>query len=183
MRILNKRYRTNKVRTFWSSGSNSALRYLGLDHFGSLVRTFAKYKWDYWIRNFSMLDKLARLCICSQQRISTSLMVFPRTDENILVVREARTVLREEVIIFSWSSRGLSLIERNLKKWILSTKSSCIKRLTKMVFLWGLWCATEDIPDIHVVKAAWVKYYGDLTALNWRRWLRYCSFVAVQPVG
>ena len=28
-----------------------------------------------------------------------------------------------------------------------------------------------------------VKHYGDLTVLNWRRWLRYCSFVVVTPVG
>ena len=41
-------------------------------------------------------------------------MVFPRTDENIQAVREASFVLREEVIIFSWCSRALSLIERNL---------------------------------------------------------------------
>ena len=63
-------------------------------------------------------------------------MVFPGTDKNIQAVREACAVLlREEIIIFSWCSRGLSLIERNLKKWILSTKSSCIKRLTKMAFI------------------------------------------------
>ena len=33
------------------------------------------------------------------------------------------------------------------------------------------------------IKAAWVNHYGDLTVLNWRRWLRYCSFVVVKPVG
>ena len=65
------------------------------------VQKFAKYKWDYGIRNFSVLDKLVRLCICSQLR------VFPRadenTDENIQAVSEACTVLlRGEVIIFSW---------------------------------------------------------------------------------
>ena len=31
-------------------------------------------------------------------------------------------------IIFNWSSHGLSVVERNLKKWILSAKSSCIRR-------------------------------------------------------
>ena len=42
-------------------------------------------------------------------------MVFPRTNESIQAIREAFTVLlREEVIIFSWCSRGLSLIQRNL---------------------------------------------------------------------
>ena len=38
------------------------------------VRTFAKYKWDYGIRNFSELDRLVRFCICSQHR------VFPLLD-------------------------------------------------------------------------------------------------------
>ena len=28
-----------------------------------------------------------------------------------------------------------------------------------MVFIWGLWYGTEDIPKIHVVKVAWVKHY------------------------
>ena len=47
-------------------------------------------------------------------------MVIPRTDENIEAVREVRTVpLPEEVINFIWYSRGLPLIERNLKKGIL----------------------------------------------------------------
>ena len=49
-------------------------------------------------------------------------MVFPCTNENIQPVKEACTVLlREEVIIFSWYCRGLSLIQRNLKKCILFT--------------------------------------------------------------
>ena len=34
----------------------------------------------------------------------------------------------------------------------------------------------------HAVKAAWVKHYGELTVLNWRRWLRYCNFLVVKPV-
>ena len=52
-------------------------------------------------------------------------MVFARTDKNMQIVREAFTVLlREEVIIFSWCGRGVALIERNFKKWILSKKSS-----------------------------------------------------------
>ena len=97
------------------------------------VRKFGKYRRNYEIRNFSVVGKLARLCICSQQGISPSLIVFPCTDENIQgieniqAVRVACTVLREEVINFSWCSCGLSLIERNLKKWVLPTKSSCIK--------------------------------------------------------
>ena len=76
-----------------------------------------------------MLDKLVRFCISSQDRVSSFLMVFPCRDKNTQAVKEARIVLlREEVIILSWFSRGLSLLERNLKKCIFSTKSSCIKR-------------------------------------------------------
>ena len=52
-----------------------------------------------------------------------------------------------------------------------------------MVFIWWLWCATEDIPEEMVVKAAWVKNDKNLTVLSWRRWLRCCSFVVVKPVG
>ena len=99
---------------------------------------------------------------------------------------EASTVLlREEVIIFSWCSGGLSLIERNLKKWNLSAKSSCIRRETKIAFIWGLCCATEDVPEdiLHAVKVAWMKHYGDLTVLNWKRSLRYGNFIVVKTVG
>ena len=50
-------------------------------------------------------------------------------------------------ITFSWSSHGLSLIERNMKKWILSRKSPCIRRKTTKTFICGLWCAREGIPE------------------------------------
>ena len=79
------------------------------------------------MKNFSMLDKLVRLCICSQHRL------FPRRDRNIQAIRKACTALQTEVIflagtvvvcysfketlrrdcttnrsdIFSWCSRGL----------------------------------------------------------------------------
>ena len=33
------------------------------------VRKFSEHKWDYGIRNFSVLDKLVRLCIYSQNRV------------------------------------------------------------------------------------------------------------------
>ena len=132
MLIPDKRYRTNTVRPFWGTRSTSA--YL-ITHTSVLtisvgsLRKYAKYKWDYGIRNFSGLDKLVRLCICSKHRVfPLPWCFFSHTDENIQAVKEACTVLREEVIIFSWCSRGLSLIETNLKKWILLKKSSCIKR-------------------------------------------------------
>ena len=48
-----------------------------------------------------------------------------KTDQ---AVREGSTVLlREEAIILNWCYRRLSLIERNLNNWILSTNNSCIK--------------------------------------------------------
>ena len=81
-----------------------------------------KYKRDYEIKNFSVLDKLVRSSICSQHR------VFPgmKTDQ---AVKEGSTVLlQEEVILLSWCCRRLSLIERNLNNWILSTNSFCIKK-------------------------------------------------------
>ena len=68
-----------------------------------------------------MLDKLVRFSICSQYRVFRRM----KTDQ---AVREGSTVLlREEVIILNWCYRRLSLIERNLNNWILSTNNSCIK--------------------------------------------------------
>ena len=81
------------------------------------------------------------------QSIYPSLMVFPLMDGKIEIVREVCAALRVEMIIVSWCSRGLSLIERNLKNWILLTKKSCIRRKTKVTIICGLWCATEDIPE------------------------------------
>ena len=118
MRVLNKRYQANTVRTLWGNWSASASKYLSLDHFG---------KYNCGIRDFSVLDKLVRLCISSQHPVfPLPWWYFPVRMERFKVA--ACTVLRVEVIIFSCYSRGLSLIERNLKKWILSTKSSCIRR-------------------------------------------------------
>ena len=69
MRIPEKRYRTNTVRTFWDTPSTSALRPLVSTISLGSVRKCEKYKWDYGIRNFSLLDKLVRFCICSQHRV------------------------------------------------------------------------------------------------------------------
>ena len=56
------------------------------------------------------------------------------------------------VITFSWSSHGLSLIKRNLKKWILSTNSSCIRRKTTKTFLYVENSVLQKIfQKIHVV--------------------------------
>ena len=51
---------------------------------------------------------------------------------------------RVAVITFSLSNHGLSFVERNLKVWILSKKSYCIRRKTTKMFICGLWCATKD---------------------------------------
>ena len=117
----------------------------------------------------------------TKQGISTSLMVFPRTARTTQSVREGFTEPTVDVIIFSWCSRGFihfiyfihfdnfihlinsfihsfirglrfhSFIERNLKKWILSTKSSCIGRY---VVHFGV--LQKIFPKMHVVKAAWL---------------------------
>ena len=53
-----------------------------------------------------------------------------------------------------------------------------------MVFICRLWCATENIhEDACIVKAVWVKHYGDLTVMNWSRWKKYCSLSVIKPVG
>ena len=102
------------------------------------------------------------------QGISTSLLVFPLpcTDET-----SKRSLYHETksstVTIFNWSSHSLPLVKRNLKKWILSAKSSCIGNKTAETFMYGLWCGTEDIPvdSMHVVNRA-ARKYGDLATLN-----------------
>ena len=124
MRIPEKRYQTNKVRTIWCTWSASALMYSILTISVGTARKFAIYNRNDGITNFKVLDMLMTLCICSQHR------VFPlpwwyftvpqeRLSQSEHMVRDACTVLRVEVIIFSWGSGGLSLIERNLKKWIM----------------------------------------------------------------
>ena len=99
-------------------------------------------------RNFSVLDKLVRFCICYQERVfPLPWWYFPVRMKTLAFGKACTVLLWEEMIIFSWCSYGLPLIERNLKKWILSTKSSCIKRQAKMALIWGLWCSTKDIPE------------------------------------
>ena len=124
MRIHNIRYQTNTIRTFWGTWSASA--FFVLDLFGRYCTKICESKWGYGIKNFSALDKMVSFCICSQHR------VLPLPWWWFLVrmerLREAFTVLRVELMIFSWCSRGFSPIDWNLKKWILSTNSFCIRR-------------------------------------------------------
>ena len=51
-------------------------------------------------------------------------MVYPCTDGKIQTVREACAVLRIEVIILSWCSRGVSLMERNFSEEIVDDACS-----------------------------------------------------------
>ena len=90
------------------------------------ARKFAEYKWKYRVRSFNVLEKLVRLPIYSYRRVFSlpgwyfSLLVGWKDSEKL--------VLRVAVIIFSWFGLSLSLIEGNLRNWILSKKSSCIIR-------------------------------------------------------
>ena len=84
-----------------------------------------EYKWSYRIRHFSVLDKLLRLRICSWHR------VFPLSCTDETSKRSLCHKTRSSsVIIFNWSSHGLSLVEWNLKKWtlLITLSSSCIRR-------------------------------------------------------
>ena len=64
-------------------------------------------------------------------------MIFPCTDENVQAVREAYTVLlQEEVIIFRWFSRGLSLEETELVE-----EEFLHKKVNKNgVYMWTMLC-------------------------------------------
>ena len=48
IQIPDKRYRTNTFRTFWSTRSTSALRYLGLDHFSRFGTKICKIQVRLW---------------------------------------------------------------------------------------------------------------------------------------
>ena len=76
-----------------------------------------------------------------------------------------KLVARATVIILNWSDHGLPLIERNLKKWILSTKSSCIRRQTTKSLICGLCALHKIFQNMYVVKKV-ARHYGDLTTLN-----------------
>ena len=42
-----------------------------------IARKFPKYKWDYGIRNFSVLDKSMRLCVCLNNFFSNKVFPLP----------------------------------------------------------------------------------------------------------
>ena len=50
-------------------------------------------------------------------------------------------------------------------------------------FICGLWCAIEDFPEDACRVNKLVGHYGDLTSLNWSRWLKYYIFYVVKPAG
>ena len=66
-------------------------------------------------------------------------------NEKIDRKKEACTTIAQIAITtFSLPTPGLSFIERNLKVWILSKKSYCIRRKTTKTFICGLWYETKD---------------------------------------
>ena len=50
--IANKRYQTNTIRTFESTWSASALRYLGLDHFGRYRTKICETQVKLWNKKY-----------------------------------------------------------------------------------------------------------------------------------
>ena len=52
MQILNRRHLTNPARTFWGTWSTSALRYLGLDHFGRPRTNTCRIQVKLWSKKF-----------------------------------------------------------------------------------------------------------------------------------
>ena len=92
-----------------------------------------------------------------------------------------KLALQLAVIVVNWSSRGLSLVERNLKKGILLMISSCV--ISKDVYMWIVvyYRRYSRGCTVHAVKA--VRKLGDLTALNWSSWLKYYSFFVVKLAG
>ena len=88
MQIPDKRYQTNTVRTFWCTLTTSALSYLGLGRFGTKIW---EIKWDYWIRNLSVSEKLVRLCIYSQHRVFPLLWwYFPVRMKTLLLLKHSQ---------------------------------------------------------------------------------------------
>ena len=91
MQIPGKRYQTNTVRTFWCTLTTSALSYLGLGRFGTKIW---EIKWDYWITNLSVSEKLVRLCIYSQHRVFPLLWwYFPVRMKTLLLKHSQQTFL------------------------------------------------------------------------------------------
>ena len=88
MQIPGKRYQTNTVRTFWCTLTTSALSYLGLGRFGTKIW---EIKWDYWITNLSVSEKLVRLCIYSQHRVFPLLWwYFPVRMKTLLLLKHSQ---------------------------------------------------------------------------------------------
>ena len=52
-----------------------------------------------------------------------------------------------------------------------------------MAFIWGLWCATEDIPEHMVVMVTWVMHYENLRVLELKEVTKIFSFIVVKPAG
>ena len=62
---------------------------------------FSKYKWDYGIKKISVLDKLVRLCICSQHRVFPFPWWYLPVGWKHSDSQSGRLVLYADIIIFT----------------------------------------------------------------------------------
>ena len=115
-----------------------------------------------------------RLCICSQHRVfPLPWWCFPLRMERF---REACAALAGAVMVChsqkeiwrSWFCRRRVPAKEDKQKRRLYVDYGVLQKIFQ---------------KMHVVKAAWIRHYGDLTVLNWSRWVKYCSFFVVNPVG
>ena len=102
------------------------------------AQKFAKHNWDYGIRSFSVIDKLVRYCICFQHRVFfLPWWYFPIQLERFTQPEKLCTVQRVEGIIFSWYSRGLSVIEKNPNKVDFANEEFLHREINKNgVYMW-----------------------------------------------
>ena len=134
MQIPDKKYRTYTVCTFWGTWSVSALRYLGLDHFVRMRTKVCGIQVKLWKKSFSVLDSVVE-----------ALLIFPA--QGIFFFLAMSTKDSEKLVLRVSLKSCFVPYERNLKTSILSTKSSCIRRLSnKDVYMWIMVCY-RSIPE------------------------------------
>ena len=143
---------------------------------------FAEYKWSYKIRNFSVLNKLARLHIFPQYKVfSLSFWYF-----SFLVrmggFREAWTTSDSNDFQLV-QSQFVTYRKKHEKKDFVNEEFLHKKINNKDVYIWIMVCYGRYSRryTVHVIKA--VRQCGDLTTLNWSRWLNHCSLFAVKTAG
>ena len=119
MQISTKRYQNNTFYTSWGTWSAPALKNLCSDHFGRYYTKLCRTQVKLWSKKFYYVWWVVEaLYLLLAQSISTSLLVFILlwTDETESFHK--KLVPWVAVKKFNWSSHGLSLVERNFKKWI-----------------------------------------------------------------